>query len=340
MAMNKQAMTALALLASSTMASAQTLLEVGTTAEGTQVLSTQLSPSMLGGELPSVIYGQSQTPGLTIRPQRPILCARTNVPSGNPLKRVVLDPNGYFEPIPLAMQAVDLKEGTLNYMKNAYLRASDAMSFSSSAFVTVDQQLALDVDGIQAYCLLAPVVDTPPSAPACNTASSEDKVFDGGDFEAVAQGSLQLTASSQLVPPLNSEMSYEYVLRAVGGPVYNIRFREQFPYYLASDIANTLVYAKSMQLEHNWSCDASSGAVCDSRGRELDGAGYIHLDGGMLADGACVKITTTRQLRTNGPEATPAFSGRLHAAAIYTKAPGTQTPAQTTHVAIRQLFAN
>lgn len=336
----KHALAACVLLVASAAVSAQTLLEIGTTAEGGQALSTQLNPSLLAGEFPAVIYGQGQVPGLTVRPERPILCARTVVPSGNPLKRVVLDPNGYFDPIPLAMSAVDLKDGPLNYMKNAFLRASDAMSFNSSAFVTVEQQLALDVDGVQAYCLLTPTTDTPPVASACNTTSeTPEEVFQGG-FEMLSQGTLQLTASSQLVPPLNTEVSYEYVLRAVGGPVFNVRLREQFPYYLVNNPSDTLVFKKSMQLEHNWSCKASSDGVCDARGRELDGAGYIHLDGGKLAEGACVKITTTRQFRTDGPEATPIFSGRLYAAAIYSKAATAQSAGQTTHVAIRQPFGN
>jgi hypothetical protein len=298
-----------------------------------------LPTSLANGEIAGVSYSQGNSPGLTIRPARPILCARTIVPTGNLLKRVVLDPNGYYEPIPLAMQAMDVKDGLLNYGESSFLRASDAMRFSSSAFTVLDQQLALDVDGVSGYCFLAPAVDTPPAAINCEPSGIKDELFAFGDFEALPQGTVQLTATSEVIPPLNTEVAYEYVLRAVNGPVFNVRLREQFPYFLASDPVNTIVYQKSMQLEHNWTCSGSSGSNCDSRGAQINGAGYVHLDGGMLAEGSCLKITTTRQLRTDGPEVQSSFSGRLHAGAVYTTAPGVQTPASTTHVALRQPFA-
>jgi len=326
-------------IACSAAAHAQPLLEISTTASGGQAISTQLSSGFLGGQVSALSYGfPPQGPGLTIRPETPLLCARVGQVGTNPLKKVVFDLNGYFAPIPLAQQSFVQDEGSMIYGTGAFLRASETIDFASSAFVTLDSQTAFDVDGVRAYCFLVPEVDVPPSSPSCVTGTADDTVFNG-EFETIAAGTLQISATSQLQPPLNNELQYQYVIRATGGSVFDLRIREQFPYFsVQTPPSQPPVFGKSLALEENWSCESSAGGNCDSRGAEIDGAGYIHLDGGHLPDGACLKITTSRDLRVNGVEQNP-FSGRLHVGAVYTTAPTSQLPAQTTHTSIRQPFA-
>jgi hypothetical protein len=331
---------ALAIIGFTGTARAQTLLEVATIANGGQAISTQLGPDLVGGVIAPLSYGfPPQGPGLTIRPLQPMLCARVGSEGSNPLKKVVFDPNGYFAPIPLASESFVEGRGQVIYGAGAFLRGSDAIDFSSSAFVTVDGQMAFDINGVRGYCFLVPAVDVPPSATTCATVSEPEESVFGGSFESEVPGTLQITATSHLQPPLNNELSYQYVLRATGGSVFDIRLREQFPYFSVQTAPSEPgVFARSLALEENWSCEASAGAKCDLRGARIDGAGYIHLDGGRIPEGGCLKITTTRDLRINGTEQTT-FSGRLHAGAVYTKPPTSQLPAATVHTSIRQVFA-
>lgn len=319
---------------------AQPLLEIATLANGGQAISTQLAPGYLGGQLPALSYGfPPQGPGLSVRPAQPMICAVLGHPGTNPLKKVVFDPNGYFAPIPLASESFVSGEGSMVYGSNAFLRASETIDFASSAFVTVSGQTAFDIDGVRGYCFLVPQVDTQPASPTCTTSEGDESVF-GAGFEAISPGSIEITATSQLQPPLNNELQYQYVIRAVDGSVFDIRLREQFPFFSVQTPPSTLpTFGKSLALEENWSCRTSSGGKCDARGSEIDGAGYIHLDGARLEEGACLKITTSRDLRVNGVEQN-SFSGRLHLGAIYTTAPTSQLPAQTTHTSIRQPFAS
>ena len=310
---------------------AQGPIEIETTSVG--AISTTIESNLQAGAVPGIVFGQPPSPGLLIRTERPVLCAGVGYQGSNSTKKVVFDLKGYFEPVPLSMMAVEEKLGTLFYGENAFIRAAEPIRFNTGAYVFVENNLLFDVDGVSGYCILGLTVDTPPMQAACDTAKNEDPIFSDG-YQLLPQGSLQLTATSQQV---GVNINYEYVLRAVNGPVYDIQLREQFPYFEIGG-SSLPIFKKSMALQENWSCEASLGGICDSRGRWLDGAGYIHLDGGRLASGACLKVNTSRYLRTDGVEAQHPFSGRIHAAAIYSTAPTTQGPSTRKHTVLRHLF--
>lgn len=301
-----------------------------------QTMIGQLSPNLKSGTLLPLRYAyDGVTPGLQIRAQRPILCLATEPAGDNTFKQLVLDPNGYFPPVQLAEQAAVRATGEiLNYGPNAYLRGSDVLRFGPAGFTTgVAPNVEFYLGEIGAYCAITPSQDSPPpTTTECTTADFDDNIM-AGRFEAEALGTATLSVTSRSLPPSNTMIEYTYTIHALGGPVYDVALREQFPYFRYESTEPPL-FARSYALEHNWHCTASAGANCDSRGRQLDGAGYVHLEAGSIQTNGCLKITTQRVRRTDGLEAQP-FSGRLYTAVFFKRAPGAQTQAQRSFVVQR-----
>lgn len=314
-------------------AGAQVPLEILTTTG--QQFGANLAPPLLQGTLPALRYTGNGELVLQIRPDRPVLCAgQSQAAPGQ--QRVTFDQTGYFAATPLANTAVVGEERTvLNYGENAFLRGSDAPVFASSGFGVLGDppQLVFDMDGVGAYCMLAAMVDTPPSSAQCEPGGSDDRLF-GGMFEAAGQGSLEVGFRSQVSSPLPNLVTYEYVVRAVGGPVYDVQFREQFPWFSGFGAAPPL-FQTSMRLDSNWSCRSSADGRCDQRGKDLDGAGYVHLEAATLQEGQCLTITAMRSLRQDGSEAKADISGKVHAGVVWRTAPGPTTGSVRSHLVQR-----
>lgn len=303
-----------------------------------QQLGAQLAPPLLQGTLPGLRYTGNGELVLQVRPDRPILCAGPG--QGASGQRITFDQTGYFAPVPLAATATVGEERTvLNYGENAFLRGSDAPVFASSGFGVLGNPPALvfDVDGVGAYCMLSAVVDTPPGGAQCEPGGTDDRLF-GGVFEAATQGSVEIAYRSQVSSPLPNLVSYEYVVRAVGGPVYDVQFREQFPWFNGFGAAPPL-FQTSMRLDSNWSCRSSADGRCDQRGKDLDGAGYVHLEAATLQEGQCLTITAVRSLRQDGVEAKADISGKVHAGVVWRTAPGPTSGSIRSHVVQRHAIA-
>lgn len=299
-----------------------------------QQLATQLAAPLLQGTLPGLRYTGNGELVLQVRPLQPVLCA---VQGGTPQgQRITFDQTGYFAPVPLASTATVGEDRTvLNYGANAFLRGSDVPQFASSGFGVLGNppQLVLDVEGVAAYCMLGAVVDTPPSSAQCQPSGSDDRLF-GGIFEAASQGALEVGFRSQVSSPLPNLVSYEYVVRAVGGPVYDVQFREQFPWFNGFGAAPPLFHT-SMRLDSNWSCRSSEGGRCDQRGKDLDGAGYVHLEAATLEEGQCLTVTAVRSLRLDGIENVPGISGKVQAGVVWRTAPGVTGGSVRSHLVQR-----
>lgn len=320
-------------LALATPGHAQVPVELLTTAG--QQISSQLASPLLQGTLPALRYTGNGELVLQIRPDRPVICA-VQGQAGPGQQRVTFDQTGYFAAMPLANTAVVGEERTvLNYGENAFLRGSDAPVFASSGFGVLGDppQLVFDMDGVSAYCMLTAMVDTPPSSAQCEPGGSDDRVF-GGRFEAAGQGSLEVGFRSQVSSPLPNLVSYEYVVRAVGGPVYDVQFREQFPWFNGFGAAPPL-FQTSMRLDSNWSCRSSEEGRCDQRGKDIDGAGYVHLEAATLQEGQCLTITAMRSLRQDGSEAKADISGKVHAGIVWRTAPGPTSGSVRSHLVQR-----
>ncbi len=324
---------AVVLAALSGAAGAQVPFELLTT--NGQQLGSQLAPPLLQGTLPALRYTGNGELVLQIRPQRPVLCAGQGVAAPGQ-QRITFDQTGYFAAVPLAASAVVGEERTvMNYGENAFLRGSDAPLFASSGFGVLGNppQLVFDIDGVSAYCMLGAVVDTPPTSAQCEPGGTDDRVF-GGVFEPAGQGSLEVGFRSQVSSPLPNLVSYEYVVRAVGGPVYDVQFREQFPWFNGFSAAPPL-FQTSMRLDSNWSCRSSADGRCDQRGKDLDGAGYVHLEAASLEEGQCLTITAVRSLRQDGSEAVAGISGKVQAGVVWRTAPGTTSGSVRSHLVHR-----
>lgn len=254
---------------------------------------------------------------LAARPVRPILCARLSGSLGNPNKGVVIDPNGHYKLLqtaegePLELADAEATFGTLD------ARGSDPLPFADARYEAIDGINLMYVSTVAAYCAESFLVDVPPTTLTCNTPQAPDEPRDGifnEQFEVKGAGTLQMGV--RVVSTADDVVSYEYVLQAIGGPVYNVQFREQFPYYTPNDVVP--VYQRSLELESTWQCASSMGARCGFAGDNDEGLGYAAIDGGRLEAGECLKISASRDLRTDGIHATT-FSGRLYGTAFYSK---------------------
>lgn len=321
-----------------TVALAQVPVEV-VTVNGQQ-LGLNLAAPLLQGTLPALRYTGNGELVLQIRPDRPVLCASTASAGTGQQQRLTFDQTGYFAPVPLAPTAtVGEERAVLNYGENAFLRGSDVPVFASTGFGALGNppELVFDVDGVGAYCMLSAVVDTPPGGAQCEPGGTDDRLF-GGVFEPATQGSVEIAFRSQVSSPLPNLVSYEYVVRAVGGPVYDVQFREQFPWFNGYAAAPPL-FQTSMRLDSNWSCRSSADGRCDQRGKDLDGAGYVHLEAATLQEGQCLTITAVRSLRQDGVEAKADISGKVHAGVVWRTAPGPTSGSIRSHVVQRHAIA-
>lgn len=309
-------------------ADAQSNLKILTSTN--QVIEGVLGYGLHHGSLPGVVYG-FPGPVLAARPAQVVQCVvdTPSQPVGG--KQATFDQNGYFEPTVMPAgdfpQLNSLRGGSIDAWQALTVTAGEISPYSLADYLQLTSPpgggapLTLAVDGIQGRCFLMPTVDSTPAAPTCSTIEEQDAVF-GGRFETLNQGTLDISVTAAYAnPPLNTRVSYTYTLRAVGGPVFSVNLREQFPYHAQSQTALP-TFARSLQLEELWTCSASEGATCDnSQGNSAFGVGFARTNGGTLGEaGACLKFTAERTIRRDGLHGELPFSNRLHVGATYQKA--------------------
>ena len=259
-------------------------------------------------------------PVLALRPAEPLLCASRS--SSLPARLVAIDPNGYL------------------HASSSNPRAAEGMSVTSIQYGSVEENLQLGLEGLNAVCINVPVEDVEYTEIECNETGSE-KLF-SNRFESKAGGSLEFGMS--LVTVASNYVIYEYIFKAVGGPVMDLQFREQFPYHLSPEPADKPFFARSFGLyqpfaDFGWRCDRSDGAVCTGKSIDVTTTlpGYASLDGASLEEGACLKVTGKRVVRSDGLRG-PAFSGRMYGAAFYSNYDGQgqvqRAPATVTRIRV------
>lgn len=313
-------------------------VELVVTSNQSPSIQTTIGPKLLSGLRPGATIGKPALV-LSVRPEAVVQCVSEQDPHEITGKRVSFDQNGYFASRPLSvnpslMDPSGRYRGTL--AGQSLVIGGDVLRYSHADYVflsntTVGESVLADVEagagpllqvaGVQGYCYLMPQHDSPPVVPDCITTDIADTVF-AGRFDALPAGSLDLEVWSMAVPPANNLIRYTYTLRAVGGPVYDIALREQFPFFTDAD-SSSPVFGRSLGLDQAWSCNASNGGHCDARqGRSAFGLGYVRVTGGHLShDGACLSLTAERYLRADGSHHESPFSNRLHVGAVYRRAP-------------------
>ena len=313
---------------------------------GNQSSSIQsvIGPELLSGQRPGATIGMPALV-LAVRPQAVVQCVAEQAPNEVTGKRVTFDHNGYFAPSPLlvdgslldasgryrgtlAVQSLVVGGEVLRYSQGDYLPV--AVGGAVSPVIASDARgsvgLTLSVSGVQGYCYLMAQDDATPVAPDCITEEVADTVFTGR-FDPLSAGAVNLAAWSQVVQPAGNIVRYTYTMRAVGGPVYDIALREQFPFFSDAD-SGAPTFGRSLGLDEAWSCSASSGGHCDARqGRTASGLGYVRVTGGHLAhEGACLSLSAERGLRSDGVHHESPFSNRLHVGVLYRQAPDASGP--------------
>lgn len=288
-----------------------------------------LGTDLLSGTLRPARYGiQDGARALTVRSEVPVICARkgTTPVSG---KRIVVDPNGYFQETSMYYAPPVDAPGGLDAPLSAWVRGSDSAPFGSATFVAGGQTPLLFATAVGARCVELPVADTAAGTATCTGAvDAPDSIF-GGEFEAPS-GDGALTLSSRVVSHSMGYLTYEHVLSASNGPITDLSLREQFAYLSLS--SGQPVYRNSLMLSSGWECEASEGASCGANERQ--GLGYIRLDSVNLEAGSCLKITATRPGRSDGLADVP-FSGRLFTAAFYKSSVGSSYVDSTATTRVR-----
>ncbi len=274
-------------------------------------------------------YQQDQGLGasvLTLRPRLPLLCADKGTVAGH--RRVAIDPNGY---LPASASSP---------------RAAQAMAVGSVAYALTFDIKQFNLEGLNAYCIEPPAVDQlAPTALDCGNILSDQLFVDRFDEDVVTTGDGVLQFGVKMRTIGTDYVEYEYILRAVDGPVFDVQFREQFPYHLAADPSAPL-FQRSLALDRpydffGWKCERSDGAICDANAISTAGrrAGYASLDGGRIEAGACLKISAMRPTRANGLLSSE-FSGRMFGAAFYSNYNGQGLPQRAPSAATRIRFTN
>lgn len=271
--------------------------------------------SAAGGAITYSLPVAGDPPVVVVRTEQPLLCAASGAASGQ--HNVVVDPNGYTPSYSIGGLR-STEDPSVSYSSSSLFRAAERLQFDSGAYGEsgVPGVVSFDLTGVAASCSLGlATVDPGPQVSPCVSISNAESnsIFRSG-MDPVSEGTLAL--SSRIVVATDTVVYYEHQLTAMGGPVYGIRFREMFPYYLVSTAAPRFV--DSMRIDSEWRCEASEGASCGFTGRTLVEQGYAHLNGASLAHGgACLKVWSMRPLRSDG-FVNNDFSGAIHAMSLST----------------------
>lgn len=252
---------------------------------------------------------------LVARPQRPLLCAGGNGIPG--VKSLVIDPSGYYQPVPMAAGSGFNGDMSKLIAEGSMLRGSDQLNYDTGLYTVFGPLASLLVDGVQAYCAEGLLIDVSPTTLSCNTVPTgqSDRVFSEG-FQVESDGSIQYGA--RVVSTTAETVTYEYIVRALGGPVYEVQLREQFPFFAGQ---SQPLFSRSLGLESEWNCEASEGANCGIGGNSQTGYGYVRLDNGFIPAGGCMKLTATRPVQTDGLRVGE-VSGRLFGVVFYSSFQG------------------
>lgn len=285
-------------------------------AAGETVLSLQLRNGALQsplGDGDSVRFTRPQ-PGvgsvLVARSNGPVLCSVAGNPPAAASTAVVVDPTGYLLPYGVSARAGEPEIGLTSFPPNAMFRAGDRLAFDDLLYpVPPNYAFISDVAGNCVHGLSQPTVAQPVSCDTLPESFEADRIA-RGDFERGGQ----LELSSRVIDSTPSGVYYEHVIRAVGGPVSNVRLREQFPY--RQNVPGQARFKDSMVIDSAWSCRASEGAQCNSASHSDAGMGYAHLDSASLDSGSCLRIVALRPTDSAGAIDND-FSGSVHAAVFY-----------------------